>query len=309
MDKEFLLKITAELSENSPTNYLSPIAKTEEELERLKEDFYANNFGRNNAGRDDWAVLNKNKPDEYVGMRFYKHPLLAFGAASDKGFIKLKEQGVVGPHHYLPADWLPGAKTVISIFIPFSDRVIESNSEDKVVPSMEWRYARIDGQQHLLATGALVRDELIKAGYKAVMPQAEEAYWAKVFDDGDSSKPLYSTNWAERHVGYVTGLGTFGLMTNFISKAGTCGRLISVVTDWEATPDEKDYEGIYDYCSSCKACFDACPAGALSDEGKSIPKCSEFIRKMTADSLPRVGCGKCMAGMPCQTSSLAAAVK
>ena len=301
MDKDFIRKKTAEFSENSPTNFLSPIAKTEEELEMVKQIFYANNFGRNNAGSSNWDVLNKDKPDEYVGMRFYKPPLIAFGSAADEGFMKLKEPGVVGPHHNLPTDWIPGAKTVISFFIPFADRVVESNTKDSEVPSKEWRYTRIDGQPHLLATGALVRDELIKAGYKAVMPQAEDSYWSKVFDDGDSTKPLYSTNWAERHVGYVTGLGTFGLGTNFISKAGTCGRLVSVVTDWETEPDEKDYDGIYDYCSKCKACYRACPADALADEGKSILVCSAFVRKMNADNPTRVGCGKCMSGMPCQS--------
>jgi len=303
MDKAYINKITADFTENSPTNYLSPIAKTEEELERLKHDFYANNFGRTNASSSDWAILNKDKPDEYVGMRFYNAPIFAYGDAADEGFKKLKEPGVVGPHHFLPENWVPGAKTVISMFVPFTERVIKSNTVDPVTPSWEWRYARIDGQQHLLALGALIRDALIEAGYNAVMPYSDEAFWAKVHDDGDNTRPVYSSNWSERHVGYVTGLGTFGLMTNFISKAGNCGRLNSVVTDWQVTPDVKDYEGIFDYCSGCKACYRACPGDAFSDEGKSIDKCQQFIRQMSLSSLPRVGCGKCMSGMPCQTRS------
>ena len=304
MDKEYINKITAEFTESSPTNYLSPIAETEEELEELKRNFYANNFSAHNASSSDWAVLNKDKPAEYVGMRFYNAPIFAYGSASDEGFNVLKEPGVVGPHHLLPTDWFPDAKTVISIFMPFTDRIIKSNTVDKIVPSMEWRYARIDGQQHLLAIGALIRDALIEEGYKAVMPYSDDKYWSKVHNDGNDERPLFSSNWSERHVAFVAGLGTFGLMTNFISKAGTCGRLNSIVTNWETTPDEKDYKGVHDYCSKCKACFEACPAGALSDEGKSIEKCQAFIREMTANSLPRVGCGKCMAGMPCQTKSM-----
>ena len=303
VDKEYLRKIACEFADNSPTNHLSPIARTDEELEKVKELYYANNFGRNNAGRGNWDILNCDKPDEYVGMRFYKHPILAFGSASDPLFQKLREPGVVGPHHYLPTDWLPGAKTVISIFTPFDDKVIESNTKDINVVSMEWRYTRIDGQQHLLATGAAIRDALIAAGYNAVMPQAEDAYWSKVFDDGDETKPIYSTNWAERHVGWVAGLGTFGLHTNFISKSGTCGRLMSVVTDWEAEPDAKDYAGVYDYCSKCNVCLDS-PCGALTSDGKVIPKCGAYVRKMNETGSPfRVGCGKCMAGMPCAVQS------
>ena len=303
IDKNHLSKIIVEFSEDAPTNYLTPIAETEEELEQLKSNFFANNFSRNNASSADWAILNKNKPQEYVGLRFYNPPIISFGSAFDEGFNKLREPDVIGPHHYLPTDWLSGAKTVISIFIPFSDRVIQSNVVDPIVPSMEWRYARIDGQPHLLATGALVRDALLAAGYNAVMPFAEEAYWANISDTSNPEKPIYSSNWSERHVAFVTGLGTFGLMTNFISRIGTCGRLVSVVTDWEIEPDKKDYTDVLDYCSKCKACFAACPAEALSDEGKSIKKCQEFLRKMNADSIPRVGCGKCMAGVPCQSKS------
>ena len=304
MDKDYLRKIAGEFSENSPTNYLSPIATTEEELAKVKELYYANNFGRNNAGRGNWDILNQDKPDEYIGMRFYNPPLLAFGSANDPGFQKLREPGVIGPHHYLPSDWLPGAKTVISIFVPFADNVVESNTKDINFVSWEWRFTRIDGQQHLLATGALIRDTLIKDGYKAIMPQAEDAYWAKIGEDGDASRPLYSTNWAERHVGWVTGLGTFGLHTNFISKAGTCGRLMSVITDWEAEPDKKDYEGIYDYCSKCNVCLGSLCGALSATDRKDISKCGAYIRKMNEGGpVIRVGCGKCMAGMPCATKS------
>jgi epoxyqueuosine reductase QueG len=302
MDKEYLLKITAEFCETSPTNFLSPIAETEEELAELKRLFYANGYNITNAGgSDDWEMLNRGKDNAYAGLRFFDKPIIAFGSASDPLYKRLQEPGVVGSHHALPTDWVANAKTVISIYMPHSDAIVDSNS-DPVVPSMQWRYGRADGQQHLLATGALVRDAVIEAGYKAVMPYDASNYWATVGVSKDESKPIYSSNWSERHVGWVAGLGTFGLMTNFISKLGCCGRMISIITDWEALIDTKDYEGVYDYCNKCKLCFKACPVGALTDEGKSIDTCQNFIRKMTADTHPRVGCAKCMTGMPCAKS-------
>ena len=33
-------------------------------------------------------------------------------------------------------------------------------------------------------------------------------------------------------------------MTNLITKKGCCGRLISIVTDWETEPTVKDYTGL-----------------------------------------------------------------
>ncbi|SHH60695.1 hypothetical protein SAMN02745823_00452 [Sporobacter termitidis DSM 10068] len=308
MHREDLLKLTAEFSESSPTNYLTPEADDAEALNKLASGFFANNFARNNyhGGDSDGTALNKDKDSRYVGMRFFLPPVLAVGAASDEGFKKLQRPEVVGPHHLLPEDWLPGAKSVISLFLPFTERVISSNTENPAEPSWEWLFTRVDGQQHLLATGALVRDALIREGYRAVVPYIDDRFLMRTSRDQTGLPiPAFSSNWSERHVGFITGLGTFGRMTNFISKRGCCGRLVSVVTDWETTPDEKDYEGIYDYCAECGACYPACPGGALSADGKDIDKCSAYLRKIGSKFAPRYGCGKCQSGLPCATKSLA----
>ena len=307
MTKDYLKKITAEFSEHSTTNYLSPVADNESALEQLSSSFFANNFARNNyyGGESDGTALNTGKTAEYVGMRFYKPPLIAIGSAFNEGFLKLKDPNVVGKHHKMPTDWLPEAKTVISLFLPFTERVIKSNTKDKKTPSLEWLFTRVDGQQHLLATGALVRDALIKKGYKAVVPYADDKYVMRVsLKETHIPIPVYSSNWSERHVGYITGLGTFGRMTNFISKSGTCGRLISIVTDWQTKPDEKDYEGIYDYCGECMACYRACPGDAFDEHGKAIKKCSEYIHETCKSFTPRYGCGKCQSGLPCSTRNM-----
>lgn len=279
MDRNYLLQLTADFTENSPTNYLKASALDEETLSRL--------------------------PNGYdVEMRYYLPPILSVGSASDEGFLKLQEPGVVGPHHLLPTDWLPEAKTVISIFLPYTDRIISTNTVDPREPSWEWLFGRIEGQQHLLATAELVRDALIAAGYKALLPYTDQRFVARVSPAQDLPIPVFSSNWSERHVGYVSGLGTFGRMTNFISKLGTCGRLISVVTDWDTPPDAKDYSGIYDYCGDCFLCYKACPGEAFDDNGKNISKCSGFIRENCAKYTPRYGCGKCQSGLPCSTKSM-----
>jgi epoxyqueuosine reductase len=307
MDREALLKLTAEFSENSPTNYLSPKAEDAEALGKLANNFFANNFARNNYYGDDGGgtALNKDKDGAFVGMRFFMPPIIAVGSASDEGYKRLREPGVVGPHHLMPEDWLPGAKSVISLFLPFTERVIASNTQNPAEPSWEWLFTRVDGQQHLLATGALVRDALIAEGYKAVVPYTDDRYVMRTGrDQTELPIPAFSSNWSERHVGFLTGLGTFGRMTNFISRRGACGRLISIVTDWETAPDEKDYTGIYGYCSECGACYRACPGRALSKDGKDIDKCSAYLRQLSKKFAPRYGCGKCQSGLPCSVRSL-----
>ena len=307
MNREQLLHITSIFSENSPTNYLAPAAVTEEDLKRLASRFHANNFARNNFyGRAaDGAQLNVGKDDRYVGMRFFRPPILAVGSAADPAYETLRRPEVVGPHHKLPTDWLPGARSVVSLFLPFTERVIGSNAVDPVQPSWEWLFTRVDGQQHLLATAALVRDALVEEGYKAVVPQIDDRYFMRVSpQQTELPVPEFSSNWSERHVGFITGLGTFGRSTNLISKLGACGRLVSIVTDWETEPDEKDYQGLYDYCSECGACFGACPGDAFPDGVKDIHKCSGFMHVNCEQYAPRYGCGKCQSGIPCQTGRL-----
>ena len=303
MDKQKILDITAEFSESSPTNYLSPVAEDQASLEKLGERFTANNFNKHNMPQGgDYSSLNKDKTDEYIGMRFFKAPIMAVCRADDPGFAQLKKPGVIGGHFLAPEEWLPGAKSVISLFLPFTDRVINSNTLDKIQPSWEWLFTRVDGQQHLLATGELVRSALTAEGYRAVVPQTDDRYIMRTArEQEDLNIPVWSSNWSERHVGYVAGLGTFGKMTNLITKKGCCGRLISIVTDWETEPTVKDYTGLYDYCADCGACYSTCPGGAIGNCGKNIAACSDFLRKNCVQYAPRYGCGKCQSGLPCST--------
>jgi epoxyqueuosine reductase QueG len=301
MDRQYIQQLVNDLSDNSPTNFLQPPA-TDEQAGDKSDD---NNFARNNyfgAGEFDAAIYNVGKEDKYIGMRFFKRPIFSVGAAHDPGFEAIRRPGVVGPHHKLPGDWVEGAKTVISFFLPYSDRVVNSNMENEKLVSMEWMFTRVDGQKHLLSTAQTVVNALVNEGYRAVAPQIDDRYILKAAaGHGNDDFPEFSSNWSERHVAYVTGLGTFGLNTNFISKVGCAGRIISVVTDWECAPDEKDYDGYLDYCSACGACIKKCPAGAIFQGcTKDHNRCSDFVRKMCAPYSPRYGCGKCQCGIPCQ---------
>lgn len=307
MNRELILRLATEFSDKSPTNYLSPKAEDEETLQRLADNFYSNNFARNNYHGKiaDSAALNTDKDSQYVGMRFFMPPIVAIGSSSDEGFLKLKRPEVVGTHHLMPEDWLPEAKSVISLFLPFTVRVTTSNTLNPKEPSWEWLFTRVDGQQHLLATGVLIRDALIREGFKAIVPYTEDRYVMRTSrEQEDLPIPVYSSNWSERHVAYITGLGTFGRSTNFISKSGASGRLISIITDWQPNPDSKDYKDIFDYCSECGVCYRACPAGAITKSGKDIDKCSAYLRILGKKYAPRYGCGKCQSGLPCSTRSL-----
>jgi epoxyqueuosine reductase QueG len=308
MDREKLQSLLSRICEEAQTNYLQPPV-TPEEAERARQEADTGNFRKNNyfgKGEFDPAIYNKDKEERYIGLRFFGEPVFSVGAADDPVFLQLRQEGVVGPHHKLPADWLPEAKRVISIFLPYSDRVLSSNLADPELPSMEWMFTRVDGQNHLLAVGLAAAEALREEGWQAVVPQTDSRFQLQtarqVMGEGT---PLFTSNWSERHVAYASGLGTFGLHTCLITRAGCAGRFISVVTDCPLEPDKKDYAGYLDYCSRCGACQRRCPAGAIGENcTKDKPACSAYIGKVSAAHSPRYGCGKCQSAIPCQRRAM-----
>jgi len=73
------------------------------------------------------ASSEKNMLPRFGGIKIYEQLLVAVAAADDPLFIKLKEPDVVGPEHLLPEDFVPGAKSVVSYFLPFSKEIREAN--------------------------------------------------------------------------------------------------------------------------------------------------------------------------------------
>jgi len=293
MTREKLQQFVKDLSDNSPVNYVG------EALEGVEETSFNKHTPKFTDGVKDAEF------DGLFGMRFYETPVFSIASADSPRFLEIKKPNVVGEYHLLPRDWLPEAKTVISFALPVSRRIVEANKIDPLLPSIEWLYSRVEGNRFLLALGAAVRDALIADGHNAVTPYLDERLIARFGGEaapGTEHMRPFSSTWSERHVGVATGLGTFGLSTNFISKVGSTVRLISVVTDWDIEPDVPDTDDWLGYCNRCGVCIKRCPAAAHNPEKatKDHNVCSAYIRKVSAPHNPRYGCGKCQTGTPCE---------
>ena len=230
---------------------------------------------------------------EEVGIeRIYDIPLLGAAKADDPFFVKLKEPEVVGEHHLLPEEWLPGAKTVLSYFLPYSWEIREANRSPGL-PAKKWLYGRIEGEELNRALRKHLVEELTREGHKAVVPSLDPRF---------SIQELRS-NWSERHVAFIAGLGTFGLSKSLITEKGCAGRYGSIIMDVDIKTTPRAYEGIYEYCNYCYACIERCPAGAIREEGKNTPDCARYLDKeVKARFAPRYGCGKCQTAVPCEDS-------
>jgi epoxyqueuosine reductase QueG len=228
-------------------------------------------------------------------LGIYDPPLVAFARADDPLFEALKDPDVVGPRHRSPREWLPSARTVVSYFLPFTESVRKSNHVDGL-PSEEWVSARIDGE----AFNNLVRWHcaglLESQGGQALVPPHRDDF--AIVDR--------RSNWSERHVAYIAGLGTFGLSRSLITSRGTAGRYGSVVTSLEIEPTSRTSATHYDACpflvdGGCGACIDRCPSGAITRKGKDTARCSEYLDTVVKPRFsPRYGCAKCQTNVPCE---------
>lgn len=231
-----------------------------------------------------------NRVEELGIERIYDIPLTGAARAEDPLFFKLREPEVVGEHHMLPADWLPGARTVLSYFLPYSWDIREANRTPGL-PAKKWLYGRIEGEAVNNALRTYLVEELAGEGHRALAPPQDPRY--KVQDR--------RSNWSERHAAYIAGLGTFGLSKSLITEKGCAGRYGSIITDAEIQATPRAYQGVYDYCSYCYSCIQRCPAEAIREEGKDIPVCSQYLdREIKPRFVPRYGCGKCQTAVPCE---------
>jgi len=223
------------------------------------------------------------------GMQIYENPIIGVAASDDPLWKTLKEPSVVGPHHRTPRDWMPGAKSVISYFLPFSEAVRKSN-RTKGMPSKEWLYGRWEGELFNNALRSFIVESIEDQGYKAVAPVLEEEF--KLVN--------HRSNWSERHVAFIAGLGTFSISYSLITNKGTAGRFGSVVIDKKLEPNKREYTELMEYCDGCGTCISRCPSSALTHEGKDKERCSNFLNKVLKRNNPRYGCGKCQTAVPCE---------
>lgn len=234
-------------------------------------------------------------PDTHDVETRWREPVIGVADAKDPLYNELKK--IIGPTHALPSDIVPGAKSVIVYFVPFEKSIVMSNIPEEE-SSREWDYAYIETNQMLGELSSYLYKKITEKGYQASNMPPTYNYDQKTL----------KSDWSHRSSAYIAGIGKFGINNMLITEKGCCGRIGSVITDWELPADERTDEEycLYKVKGICGKCIEKCVNNAFSVvEGKVIYdryKCNEQIYEKIIPQWP-IGpgdtCGKCMCGIPC----------
>ena len=232
-----------------------------------------------------------NHISQYFTKSIWKIPIVGFANADDNNFVALKE--AVSPSHLLPFDVLSTARTVIVYFIPFTREIINSNNFDDR-SSKDWALAYIETNNLIDQINCELNVKLKEMNFDcSIIPPTHN------FDE-----ELLISNWSHKHVGYIAGLGRFGLHKMLITDSGCCGRIGSLITSAKIEPSKRisDEYCLYYNNQSCTKCIEKCTFEALKLDYFDRKKCYDICLR-NAEDFKNLGladvCGKCACGVPC----------
>lgn len=225
----------------------------------------------------------------------WKSPLIKYADAADPLFTKLKD--VVSEDHLLPEDILTEAKTVIAYFIPFAEKIANSNIEGKY-SSSQWATAYVETNQLIAEINQHLKEKLSEKNYEASLIAATNNF----------DKERLLSNWSHRHAAYIAGLGTFGINNMLITEKGCAGRIGTLITDVKLKASVRDEK---ENCLNkagyeCSLCVDRCVNGALQELSFDRHKCYQLLLendKIRMKSKLTDVCGKCCVDLPCSFSN------
>jgi epoxyqueuosine reductase len=249
----------------------------------------------------------------------WEEVLIGFSSGTDGLYAGLKDH--IGPFHWTPAEAFalagsgpaqvppaePGELTVISWALCHAKASKLANRRETYYPSELWARARIFGEAGNRALHLALVDALVARGHPAVapsfLPQAGER---------ESARYGRASTWSERHVGYICGLGTFGLAGGLITERGQAVRLGSVIVRATIAPTPRPYDHPFAHClfftrGTCAACARRCPVGSVAKEGRDKGACARHLHPVTGEFVKReygfdgYGCGLCQTGVPCES--------
>ena len=226
----------------------------------------------------------------------WREPIVGFASVDNPLFDRFKQ--IIQPTHAAPCKLLPGARSVVVYFIPFSKKLHRENLRTEYYCSRSWAMAYVETNRLISDINEHIRSELESRGHQvALIPPTHN------FD-----QESLMSDWSHRHVAYAAGIGSFGVHNLIITEKGCTGRLGSLVTDLALEPSPMPKE---EFCLQragidCLKCVERCRYDALYadryDRHACYRQCLANDRYHGDLGLTDV-CGKCSAMVPCSVTN------
>ena len=189
--------------------------------------------------------------------------------------------------------------TLIVYFIPFADDIAKGNIGGKAV-SDEWRRATIESAWLSMKLNRVIRQTMDIIGRLSSILNTQL----------DWNEKTCWPEWSHKLAAYAAGMGELGPAGSFHTEDGSFGCLGSVITDGKLSEvieisDEQELENIYQdilkaFCykgtadiSCSEEMINACPCGAISENGIDKFRCQEFCKTIDEFIPSPYVCGKC----------------
>jgi epoxyqueuosine reductase QueG len=225
----------------------------------------------------------------------WRTPLVA-SARVDERFKILPR--IAADDHALPRDLLPQARSVVIFFIPFQKTLAKENHKGEI-PCRNWGLAYQSTNRLIGRLSQHLKTDLEAHGDATELTPATHNF--------DPHRLM--SRWSHKHLGYIAGLGRFGVNAQFITPKGCAGRLGSLVTaaDLGDHPLVTEEElCLHKRGHPCLACVKRCPVGAVSEAGIDRRRCWTRLNQNLNESEALAGldshthvCGKCQVLVPC----------
>ncbi|HOO27143.1 MAG TPA: epoxyqueuosine reductase [Lachnospiraceae bacterium] len=229
------------------------------------------------------STIIKNHPK----ASYYREPVIGYADAEDPLYDQLDE--IIGNPQLHPRDMLTGAKTVMVLFLPYSEIVYNSIGRQHLVSSV-WSDAYMETNKLLDHIMNVVSEFLSSRGIRSSCEPPTEN-----FDHVSKT-----ARWGHKSNAVIAGIGSFGLNHLLITKKGCMGRMNSLVMDAHIPPTPRTG---HEYClyyqnGGCKACIKNCPSGAIWTDGTIDKKrCDAYLEGKNIHDWQQ-GCPQCSLG-PC----------
>ena len=234
-------------------------------------------------------------PQKTGDPAIWRTPLVVT-ARADERFDLLPK--IAADDHALPRDLLAEAKSVVVFFIPFHKALAKENHEGDT-PCRNWGLAYQSTNQLINRLCGHLKGFFEARGHAAALTPATHNF--------DPQRLM--ARWSHKHLGYIAGLGRFGVNAQFITPAGCTGRMGSLVT--AADLGDHALLGAEELClhkrgQKCLVCVKRCPVAAVSEAGIDRQRCWARLNHNlhTTEALAGLDshthvCGKCQVLVPC----------